>query len=65
MIYTIDGKEHSVQLDRNEADETVANIAKSAPWAMAGFQGHRALRWNAHKQKLIAEIEQKTRSTST
>jgi len=59
MIYTTDEREHNIQLDKNEVDDTVAKIGKSAPWGLACFEGHRALRWNAHKQKLTAEIELK------
>jgi hypothetical protein len=58
IICTTDGAENKIAMPKNEADPVLLEISKNAPWAMLGFEGQRALRWNAHKQKLIAEIEQ-------
>jgi hypothetical protein len=58
IICTTDGAECKIAMPNNEVDANVVSIGKNAPWAMLGFEGQRALRWSAHKQKLIAEIEQ-------
>lgn len=59
IICTTDQVEHKIVMPKKDVDEMVIFIGKNAPWAMVGFDGKLALRWNAHRQKLIAEIEQK------
>ena len=60
IICTTDQVEHKITMaKKNDADAMVLFIGQNAPWAMIGFDGKIALRWNAHAKNLIAEIEQK------
>lgn len=59
VVCTTDGQELKISVPDRDTDAFLAAVAERAPWAMVGFDGRTALRWNAHKKTVIAEIEQK------
>jgi hypothetical protein len=63
VLCTTDGKELQLSLPDRDTNALLTALTERAPWMMVGFDGKTALRWNAHKKTVIAEVEQKRDQT--
>ena len=59
VLCTSDGQELQLSLPDKDTNALLTALMERAPWMIAGFDGKTALRWNAHKKTVIAEVEQK------
>lgn len=59
VLCTADGQELQLSLPDKDTNALLTALMERAPWMIVGFDGKTALRWNAHKKTVIAEVEQK------